>query len=1365
MKFQYIVFVFLLSFPSLHIRGQQLNDSPSNLKFKHLSTKDGLSQSSVIAILQDRKGYLWFGTRDGLNKYDGSKFINYRHNSLDSTSISHSWVTTIFEDSKGNIWVGTKEGLNKYNPSKDYFKQYKFESDVNSLADNEIWDLAQIENNSLCISTNRGVSLLNLTLEKFAQIKNEPGNINSLSDNRSRSFLNSNDGNLWISTVEGIDVYNLQKNSFQHFKYPEGTTKEEHVNNAPTLFKDNQNKIWLGYEGGLAFFDSGTNDFLNYTVKGKQVISSAVRSICEDIDGILWIGSYTGLYLMNPKRDVISHIVHNEYNPKSLSQNSIYKITQDSRGDIWIGTWAGGVNYYDRSYDHFKHLSSGANNRMLNYKVISSIVEESDDELWIGTEGGGINIFNRKTGVFNFYLNEPTNVNSLSSNNVKSMLKDSEGNYWIGTHDGGLNFLNPKLKPYKFEKFKDSKKTGIDINDYRILSLFEDIHKNIWIGTLTGGLFLYNRSQKTFSKLDETLKSITCIVQTNDPNIILAGGSSGLEKIDINTNQRTPILFLSDDNSKRKVGAVNIVFQDDDENYWIGTEGLGLFLFNTNTLDTKKFGINQGLPNEVVYGILQDDDNQLWISTNNGISRLDLQTYQFINYNESDGLQSNEFNYGAFLKTKDGDLMFGGTNGFNYFNPKDIVENTFIPQVNIHSFKVNNKPFLNISDAIKKITLKYDQNDFSIDFTALSYSQPNKNSYSYKLTGFDVNYNYIGNNKTATYTNLDSGDYEFHIKASNNNGLWNEKGATLQISILPAPWKTWWAYAFYFIVFTLVLYAIIKLVLTRIKERSELKNEKLEKEKLEEVNKLKLRLFTNISHDFRTPLTLIIGPLEQLLKKESQNNFIKKNLDTIHRNTNILLQLINELLDFRKSESGKLKLYASKNNIVSFSEIIKLSFEELAERRNISYAFNPKHKNIEVWFDKIKYKKILFNLLSNAFKFSKENSKILFNISNDESFVKIEVINFGKVISKENLTFVFERFYQLDQKDVLSGTGIGLALTKSLVEIHHGTIDVKSSEIEGTCFTVLLPLGSDHLTDEECAPIEEQNDDLFLIESPAFVQKEMKVIEIERHEDLIDLDTSKKTILIVEDNVELRAFMKSVFEKSYNIFEAENGEVGFKIAHKENIDLIISDIMMPIMNGLDLCERIKTDIVTSHIPVILLTAKSSEVHRQQGYKLGADTYITKPFDSDILEVRVSNLIKSKENLILKYKKDEILKPKELTITSVDELFLQKAIDIVEANLSNHDFTVTNFISEMNMSRSVIYRKLKALTDQSLIEFIRTIKLKRAGQLILKSQLNISEIAFDLGFNDLKYFRKSFKKLFNELPSEYRTKNIPDATKE
>ena len=1367
MKLKRVLLFCIFIFLQANLLGQNSEAVAQALKFKNISLEQGLSQSSVLCILQDHKGFLWFGTRDGLNKYDGNSFKVYRYDSQDSTSLSNGYIKSLFQDDKGTLWVGTRNGLNKYLPKNDTFKSF-VHPDTNVAYKDEIWNIVSDDKDHLWVGTNYGLGSFDTTEEKYKYYVHNERDDTSLSNNLIRAFLRTEDGNLWIKTVGNIDFFDKRTKTFKHYSYPKGSPKEENISSKTTLYEDSKKNVWLGFDGGLSIYNSDSDrfEFFRLPPRKEIAITDAVRNIVEDDLGNLWVGTYRGLYVIDVKKSSISHFVHDENDYNSLAQNSIYSMHKDYKGDIWIGTYAGGLSYYDRNYDLFKHFSSGANNSKLNYKVVSSIVQDPDDNLWIGTEGGGINFYDKKTARFTYYTHQNNNPNSLSANNVKAMIRDRAGNYWIGTHYGGLNFLNPKKRPYSFKKYKNIPGEDNSLSDNSIISLFEDSQNKIWIGTSGGGINILDLATEVIIRVKDPSEVVGKIVYTisNGPEgTLLVGGDKGIAKLDKKTMELFPIPFTEGLKGSADPGGVLCTFIDNMQNIWIGTEGGGLFCYNENFTKSVNYGVSQGLPNDVVYGIVPDDSNNIWLSTNYGLGRLNLKTREFKNFDASDGLQGNEFNYGAYLKNKYGELLFGGTNGFTIFNPFGIKSNKYIPPVSIRSFKVNNKPFINVTDSLTKVTLKHHHNILNFDFVGLSYTQPNKNQYAYILEGFNEDWNYVGNRKSATYTNLDAGDYTFRIKASNNDGLWNPVGATLTITILPAPWRTWWAYSLYSILVLSALLIIRKYSLQRIHDINELKQERLEKERIEEVNKLKLQLFTNVSHDFRTPLTLIIGPLERMLKTKVGDDFIQKQHRIMHRNASVLMQLINQLLDFRKSESGKLQLHASKNDIISFVEDVKLAFEELSNRKQIDFSIAFSRKNINVWFDRIMLKKILFNLLSNAFKFTPSHGRIQVEIDADKSpkkgmpegCAKIKVRDSGKGIPKEKINFIFERFYQYDER---FGTGIGLALTKSLVELHRGSIKAKSKQKKGTSFTITLPLGNSHLTKNQILynvfRVEENY--FYNVEGFEYLDEEhsnqdTKVLSEET------FDSKMPSILLVEDNAEVRTFIRGIFQKTSNIFEATNGKNAFELAKNKNIDIIISDIMMPIMDGMELCHEIKSNIRTSHIPVILLTARTSEEYTKSGYRIGADAYITKPFDSEILEVRVNNLLKSRQDLIDKFKKNLILQPKELTITSTDELFLQKALDIVEVNMTNSEFSTHLFISEMCMSRSVLYRKLKTLTDQSISEFIRTIKLKRAAQLMKQTQMTISEIAFDLGFNDKKYFRESFQKMFDELPSKYRSK--------
>ncbi|MEN8187090.1 MAG: two-component regulator propeller domain-containing protein [Bacteroidota bacterium] len=1362
MKLNYKI-ALIIAFNCLNLWGQEIIPNPNDLSFKHMSSSDGLSQRSISDILQDGKGYLWFGTRDGLNKYDGDKITIYRHNSEDTTSLTHSWIRCLFEDTENNIWIGTKEGLNKYNPKKDNFIQYTYNKNLKGLLDNEIWNITQLNDSLLGIATNKGLNFIDLTSENFSASRSGIEPLKEIFvNNKVRDLLTTKNGDLWICTVDAIGIYNPQTNKIINIDYPEHSIKESYLNNPPILFEDSQGNIWIGYDKGLAIFNKDLRVFNDYTFNDKTLMNSAVRTICEDSYGNLWVGTYDGLFILNIITQKLFHVKHNKNNPKSLSQNSIYKIIKDSKGDMWIGTWAGGVNYFDRSYAIFDNIISGDGENMINYNIVSGIVEDNYENLWIGTEGGGINYYDKGNDRFTYYVYNSEDRNSVSSNNVKSIIIDKEGNLWIGTHDNGLNFLDTNKTPLKFKRITPRDQESKLLSDYKILSLFEDNNGNVWIGTLTRGLLLYNPKLKTLQKISNDNKSIQCIVASTVQDYIIVGGSDGIEKVNINTFRQEKLQWLS---TKRNGDylSVNSIFVDDKNNYWIGTEGSGLFHYQSNTQKLTKYGIPQGLPNEVVYGILQDDNGYFWISTNKGLSRFNLATKSFKNFTKSDGLQSNEFNYQAYTKTSNRELIFGGVDGITIFNPDKIDKNAFIPNVDIYEIEVNNETFSRIDNSGSTIKLKHNENNFSISYTALGFSQPNKNKYAYKLEGFDKDWVYIDNKKTATYTNIEDGEYIFKVKASNSDGLWNEIGDSVKIKVRPPVWRTWWAYLIYGLISIGLAYYIRTLILARVQVKKQLEEERIEKEKIEGINKLKLKFFTNISHEFRTPLTLILGPLQRLARNTGYDKETKTQIELIQRNAITLLELINQLLNFRKSEAGELKLQVSQNNIINFINEIKLSFDELAKNRNIKFNFNYEAEKIDIWFDAIELKKVIINILSNAFKFTPNGGEIIIKVDTPKlntDTIEISIKDSGIGIPKEKIKYIFDRYFQLGvSKGKRVGTGLGLSLAKDIIEMHSGNIKVESEKGAGVEFTIALPLGKEHLNTEKIEVQQEEFVDMGFDYDPVMSLPE--VFDTGEHDaDSTEIiDNSIPSILIIEDNNQLRRFIKSIFEDRFNVYLAGNGEEGLNLAETKNIDLIISDIMMPIMNGIDMCHKIKSNIKTSHIPIILLTAKTSLNTQREGYKTGADVYVTKPFNAEILYFQVKNLFNLRNKAIEKFKKDAILTPKVLlTHVSMDEKFLEKAFGIVEKYMEDNSFNAQKFTEKMGVSRTLLYNKLKSLTGQSLTEFIRLIRLKKAAQLITSTEMNISEIAYEVGFNDLKYFRTNFKTIYNTTPTTYRKAN-------
>ncbi|MEJ2052733.1 MAG: ATP-binding protein [Calditrichaceae bacterium] len=964
--------------------------------------------------------------------------------------------------------------------------------------------------------------------------------------------------------------------------------------------------------------------------------------------------------------------------------------------------------------------------------------------MWIGTWAGGLNLFNEKTKKFKRFVYDETDDGSLGSNNIFDIMCDSDGDLWIATMGGGLDLYNYKTQ--QFKRYTTDFQEANKISDNWVEYLLESSTGEIWISTTTA-VDIFDKDKQKFTTFRH---------DTSDPH-------------SINYN-----------------GAI-VLYEDSNNNIWAGTES-GLNLFNREDSTFSYYQESDGLPNNTIKGICEDDEGNLWLSTNFGLSKFinginHPQKAKFKNYNISDGLQGNEFNNRSVCKGQDGMLYFGGNNGFNAFKPEDIEQNLEFPKVILTNFLIFNKPVeIGGKDSplqkhislCNELGLSYNHSVFSIEYAALNFLKPDRNNYAFMLEGFDNNWNYVGNQRLATYTNLDAGEYIFKVKASNNEGIWNDAATTLKIIIVPPWWETSWAYFLYFIIAFTILYTIWRFQLNKARIKHELILEQQHAEKLQELNRMKSRFFSNITHEFRTPLTLIMGPVKQFLSEGVQDNF-KDKCRMIIRNSEKLYQLINQLLELNKLEAGYIRLKARKVNIIPRLEKIILTFSALMDAENIKFQFivirDPSQHDeaLNIYIDPDKFDKIISNLLTNAIKFTPENGRIelilkeyrnheIDNILSDYQDGSIEIIvkDTGKGIPEENLQKIFDRFYQVDTYSTsgIVGTGIGLSLVKELVELHHGNIKAESVTGQGTTFTVRLFLGSDHLKPEEIViPLEKQTPDKNLVISK-YLRSQEEQLPSRSETNINVISKNGSHILIVEDNIDVLKYLNDSLNNKYHIIKARTGREGIKKAVKHIPDLIVSDIMMPNMDGYEFCRQIKGDERTSHIPIIFLTARASKESKIKGLKTGADDYIGKPFEIKELEARIQNLIEQRQRLKAKFNRKAGLRPEEITESSLDKKFLEKALAIIEENISDPEFGVERFAREMALSRVQLYRKVRALTGQTASEFIRTVRINRAAQLLKQKTDNIGQIAFFVGFNSPSYFSKCFYKQFGIYPSNY-----------
>ena len=1337
-----------------------INGNVNEIKFRHINTGQGLSNTSGTAFAQDDEGFVWIGTRNGLNRYDGINFEVFQHDETNPNSISNNRIETIYTSSKGQLWIGTDYGLNLLLPDGGFRKFLAAEDGApGHLSNNIIFSICEDAAGNLWIGTREGLNYLDTKTYEFTTIRHDEDNPASPGSDFIKAVYVDTKDILWIVTNKGVDKQTAPGAlTFTHYINGMGEAREANLPTPSALLEAPNGDIWVGMASGLWKLPAGATAFENVELctDGQQdgQLRRSVRDILLDESGNLWAGTYEGLFVLSLDDGTCSHFVHNRENPYSLSQNSIHSLYQDQAGNFWVGTWSGAVNYLDRDYGYFTHYGTFSG---LSYHVVSSFSETANGNLWIGTEGGGLDYLDRTTGRFVNYRNQPGVAHSLPSNNVQGFVRRRNGDLAVVTHGGGLSIMPADRSGY-FRHYRHDPDRPESLSSDNVASVLEDSHERLWIATSLGSLNLLNNDGKTFAKFTtpDGKDYNTRTIYEDKQQRIWVGTNLGLGLVN-QADNTVDFAALSELNAALH-SLILCIYQSEDNAYWIGTEEDGLFRLSPDFTQITNFRTSDGMPNNTIFGILPDDSGHLWFSTNMGLARMDLATDEITTYDIANGLQSNEFNYDAYYRTARGELLFGGVNGFNIFDPGKIKRNEYQPPVAITGFQVKEDPMaipLDENGQPQTIELAYNQTPFSFDFVALNYTQPDKNRFAYLLEGHDEEWLEIGNRRHRTFTNIDPGTYTFKVRAANNDGVWSDQIATLQLRIFPPPWRTWWAYLLY-------LAAVVGLVTiayhyyrVRAADRNALKREIMEREKMEELNHLKMQFFTNVSHELRTPLTLIMGPLEHLLAQaHAFSGEQKAELKIVHRNAQRLLQHVNHLMDFRKEEMGKLKLKAAAGNFINFIKETSLSFQEVATHRQIEYTFSADRDLAEVYFDRDKMEIIIFNLLSNAFKFTSDGGRIALDVSvcEDEfgevKDIQVAVRDNGTGISAEDQPHLFDRFYQGGSRNdpERRGSGIGLALTKQLVDLHRGEISVRSREGEGSEFIVRLPLGRDHLSPDEVIGDFKPSDDLSHYNRQD--DKENITLPATTKED------RETTLLVIEDNNEIREFIADCFRGKYQVITAADGAEGFDLATHQIPDLIISDIMMPEIDGITLCGMLKKDLRTSHIPVVLLTARTSVIFKRSGLESGADDYITKPFTAKMLLLRVHNLLQARKKMQAFFVRNFKTNPEEVVLSSHDDEFLQKALTCVEENLDNSDFNVEAFVKLMYISRSVLYKKLKGLTGQSITEFVRSIRIKRAAQLLLQGRYNISEVAYSVGFSDLKYFRTSFKKQFQMTPSQY-----------
>lgn len=1303
---------------------------PAFSYFDKITQADGLSNNQVQCIFQETAGWMWIGTTQGLNRYDGYNFSVFMDDVDGKGPLRGALIRCIYEDEENNIWVGTERGgLNLFNRELETFSHFIFEDSsidtifsVNAITsdrDGKIW-----------LATNKGPAWLNENNQ--LQLLDIPAMKKLKATNITRLFFDKRN-NLWLGTTVGLFFYEFNTELVTEISLPDTRRPMDEVT---AMFYDSDNLLWIGtYNSGAYYINTNSKVVKKLVPWVNFDRSETVRAIGEDYQGVMWFGTRGGLIAYDKMSQEFSVSLRDEDESLSLSLNSVLSLCIDSKGDLWVGT-RGGINYRDIDKQAFGHIRAAKNdNRFLNNGEVYCFYVNGDD-LLIGTESGGINIYNMKTHRFSYV----TKKNGLSSDCIKSILKIGD-KILVGTFRGGINVLDSKT--YQVKKiYRREDGNPHSLRDNRVWCITEDSKKRIWVGH-NRGVDLFDIQTEKFERIDTLFNGSSCnwIYEDKDGDLWMGGD----EELLIVSPESQKIISYKE--------VTRGIISTSDNKYWIGTRGHGIALYDKEKGVVNYLTESDGLSNNMIQTIQRDGNGIIWLSTMNGLSRFDEKQVEFVNFDESDGLQENQFNYGAAIKLEGDQLVYGGINGINIFDPLDVRKNYFIPPIVFTGFKIFNKP-VEIGTAIEKsinlypeVKLSYKENVFSFEFAALSYANTKKNQYAYKMEGFDKEWIYSGTANTATYTNLNPGNYLFKVRGSNSNGIWNDEEIAIVIKITPPFWRTFWFGLCIFIVIGMIIAYFLQFFLKRVKLKNELLFEKTKAKKLHEIESLKLRFYTNISHEIRTPLTLILGPMDQVLQNGTIDDESKTKLQLVKKNADQLLKLVNQLLDFRKLEAGKYKINYAKGDLVFFIYSIVESFNPMAAEKEVSLNFSTENKSFDTWFDNDKMQKILNNLLSNALKFT--DSKGYVNVSlhilslkdadnADNQIYKIIVEDSGKGISDKYINKIFDRFVRASNSKDIQGSGIGLSITNEFVRLMGGKIEVESTEGVGSRFIVELPV----ISDAEMLSV-----DNHLSENESVIENPNRKA----------ISENRQIILIAEDNSDVREYISSNFKSDYSVLEAENGKEAYEMAIEYIPDLIISDLLMPVMNGSALCKKVKKDERTSHIPFILLTAVMSKETEKEALMAGADDYITKPFDINILKLKVDNLLSLRDALKEKFKNDFILQPTTVTLVSPNEKFLKKAVEAVEKFMDDPDLDIERFASEIGISRMQLYRKIEALTNMTVKEFIRDIRLKRAAQLLEQNKASVSEIVYQVGFRDLAYFRKCFREQYGTSPSDYAAK--------
>jgi ligand-binding sensor domain-containing protein/signal transduction histidine kinase/DNA-binding response OmpR family regulator len=1311
--------------------------SGQQIRFRNYSVAEGLPSSTVRAIAQDDQGYLWFGTKNGISRFDGYQFRNFQYKKNDSASLGNNFIHRITRIDSTHLWIGTESGIYILDLEKEQFSHFgppkeKTVFDIMRDKDGIIWFTSRLN----------GLYRYDPVKKMLRNFK--AGNSGLSSDEVTR-MAQDDDGNIWIGTFgNGIDIYNPSTGSFTNLRSGTSGLSNDFIN---TIYKGRDGVMWVGtMNGGLCKWEPRQRTFHVYHNDGSpySINDDIVRAVCQVSPDKIYVGTEKGLNVLDIATNRFTVYTSKGNDPFSISDNAIYSLFPDKAGTMWIGTFFGGASYFNEKGPVFELYYPTEAQHSLSGRAVSSFLEEGPGKLWVGTEDGGLQIFNTLTRTFQQYPLLP-GQQKLSYHNIHTLLRDKAGNIWMGLFAGGVNVLDPKTGSMQY--FQHQPGNIHSLNSNNVFCIYQDKDGRIWVGT-DKGLDLYDNVRRDFTMVLQDGVSNTIIYdiyEDGNKTLWFATYNNGLISYNKKTEQWDKV--TADGMSK-----LTCLYDDHQGNLWIGSDGGGLHKYNFSTRQVAPYNDKAGINANVVYGIVQDDAGLIWITTNNGIYRIDPAKEKARHFTPQDNLQSRQFNYRAFYKMSDGKLFAGGIKGFNAFYPEKVSTVTDKIRVSFTNFQLFNRnvavseggPLSKQISYTNKLILQHDQSVISFEFAALNFSAPEKLSYAYKMEGFDADWNYVGDQRKATYTNLSPGSYTFKVKSTAETSNWDVSESTMELVIQPPFYRTTLAYIIFTLLGLMVGYCIYRYSSSYIQRRNQIKIERLKNKEEQEFYARKIEFFTVMAHEIRTPLSLIMAPLEKLLSMKSWQREEKEQLTIMDENAERLMDLVNQLLDFRRIESDAYEIRKEEVEVISLVQSIYSRFSSLPYQKDIAFTMSTRLSQLQLHADPEVLNKILSNLLINAFRFAKKKVNInIFNTAGaagEDPRLCISIEDDGIGIPAADMKNIFKQFFTTVRKSQEhrnpGGTGIGLALASSLADKHGGKLLVESREGERTIFTLELPV---------------------IGQGPALPQRSFEegIIADER-----------PLILVVEDDVSIQTFLAgSFYDSGYNVVKAANGKAAMQLIEAHSVDLVISDIMMAEMDGLALCHQVKTNIAYSHIPFVLLTARGNSESELKGIEAGADAYIMKPFKWKHIAAVVKNLIASRQNLRLKFSEQPNSDVSVLATNSRDKAFMEKVVSIIEERIIDPQLSVEELSRDMAMSRSNLHKKLKSLSGHLPNELIKLVRLKHAARLLQAGEHTVTAVAYMTGFSSPSYFSKCFLQQFKVTPKEYADNKVKPGTQD